>query len=158
VLGQWLRSRAAVMSIDGGLYLHGGISRALVDQGFTLATVNSTIREALGGRGGERADFLLGELGPLWYRGYFADPNDFLGASRADVDLTLETFAVGRIFVGHTSVPAITPLYAGKVIAVQVYPKRDATGEVSFEALLIRDGELLRARFDGTTEPIVPGP
>jgi hypothetical protein len=144
------------MSINDGLYLHGGIARVLIDQRFTIEGINSTVRAALhGDANDERAEFLLGELGPLWYRGYFAAPGDLLGASRADVDLTLEAFSVRRIMVGHTRVPTITSLYGGKVIAVQVYPEREA-GQVSFEGLLIRDGLLLRARFDGTTETIAP--
>lgn len=163
VLGQWLRSRATVMTINDQLYLHGGISRALIDQKFTLAGINTTLRKALEARSPldekeqERAEFLLGSLGPLWYRGYFADPSDFTGATPADVDLTLDAFEVHRILVGHTTVPAIAPLYGGKVIAVQVYPKRDETGQVSFECLLIRDGKLLRAKFDGGTEPLIAG-
>jgi len=47
--------------------------------------------------------------------------------------------------VGHTRVPTITPLYQGRVIAVQVYPKLDSFGNPIFEALLIRDGVRLRA-------------
>ena len=65
-----------------------------------------------------------------------------------DVDLTLAQYGVTRILVGHTIVPTITPLYDGKVIAVQVYPKREG-GAVHFESLLIRDGEFLRATPDG---------
>jgi hypothetical protein len=55
--------------------------------------------------------------------------------------------------VGHTIVPTITPLFDAKVIAVQVYPKRDAE-EVHFESLLIRDGQLLRATPDGARQPL----
>ena len=160
VLGQWIRSRATVMKINDQLFLHGGISRALLDQKFTLAAANRTMRKALDAqllledKEQERADFLLGGLGPLWYRGYFAKPDDYTGATPADVDLTLDAFKVSRIFVGHTTVPTVTPLFGGKVIAVQVYPKRDEAGQVSFESLLIRDGKILRARFDGGTEPL----
>jgi len=101
----------------------------------------------------ERADFLMTTIGPLWYRGYFADQKDFTGATEADVDLTLAQFGVKRILVGHTIVPTITSLFGGKVIAVQVYPKREA-GQVSFESLLIRGGKLFRATPDGATSPL----
>lgn len=157
VLGQWLRSRAVVMKVGGLLCLHGGISRALVDQQLTLAQINDTVRLSLAGRvSGDvaaRADFLTSTLGPLWYRGYFAEPADFSGATMADVDLALARFGATRILVGHTIVPTITPLYDGKVIAVQVYPRREA-GLVHFESLLIRDGRLSRAFADGTTSPL----
>jgi hypothetical protein len=144
VLGQWLRSRPVVMKVNGLLCLHGGISRALLDQKLSLAQVNGTVRHWLGGAmsadESARADFLTTTLGPLWYRGYFADRNDFSGATMADVDLALAQYGVTRILVGHTIVPTITPLFDGKVIAVQVYPKREPDG-VHFESLLIRGNE-----------------
>ncbi len=160
VLGQWLRARSVALRVNDMLVLHGGISRALLDQGIALADMNSTVRAILDDRIGkeqdlERAEFLLGPLGPLWYRGYFAAPNDFMGASAADIDLTQGHFGVKRILVGHTAVPTIKSLYDGRVIAVQVYPKRGEAGQVSFECLLIRDGQLLRAKFDGGTEPLL---
>jgi hypothetical protein len=40
------------------------------------------------------------------------------------------------------------------VIAVQVYPQREASGVTHFEALLIRDGKFYRARPDGEIEEI----
>jgi hypothetical protein len=152
VLGQWLRSQPAVLKVNDLLCLHGGISRALLDQQLTLAQINGAVRAWLGGapsaEEAARADFLATALGPLWYRGYFAEHADFTGATAADVDLTLAQYGVRRILVGHTIVPTITPLYDGKVIAVQVYPKREGD-VVHFESLLIRDGRLFRATPDG---------
>lgn len=157
VLGQWLRSRPVVMKVNDLLCLHGGISRALVDQKLSLAQINGTVRHWLDGDlppdEATRADFLTTTLGPLWYRGYFAEPRDFTGATQADVDLTLAQYGAQRILVGHTIVPTITPLFDGKVIAVQVYPKREA-GEVHFESLLIRGGKLFRATPDGAAQPL----
>jgi hypothetical protein len=157
VLGQWLRSKPVVLKVNDLLCLHGGISRALVDQRLTLAQINGAVRHWLEGSVPEeeagRADFLTTSLGPLWYRGYFAEAGDFTGATMADVDLTLAHFGVRRILVGHTIVPTITPLYDGKVIAVQVYPRREG-GAVHFESLLIHPGELLRATPDGLTRAL----
>lgn len=155
VLGQWLRSRPAVMKIDRLLLMHAGISPELVAQGFTLPDLNHALREVISGvapteQGArERAAFLLGPLGPLWYRGYFPEQRGFPAASQADVDAVLKHFDVDRVIVGHTRVPVVTPLYGGKVIAVQVYPRRDESG-TTFETLLIRGGELQRALPDGT--------
>ena len=67
--------------------------------------------------------------------------------------LALARFGATRILVGHTIVPTITPLFDGKVIAVQVYPKREADG-VHFESLLIRGEQLFRATPDGATQPL----
>jgi hypothetical protein len=159
VLGEWLRKKAVVLKVGELLCVHGGISRSLIDQKVSIAEINTTVRALLDDRlaneqARDRADFLTSNLGPLWYRGYFAAADDFSGATLADVDLSLAYFKVQRILVGHTTVPTIAPLYGGKVIAVQVYPRRDAAGRVEFESLLIRDGKLLRAKFDGGTEPL----
>ena len=158
VLGQWLRARPAVLKVNDLLCLHGGISRALVDQKLTLADINSVVRHALTGTvspdEADRAQFLTTTFGPLWYRGYFADQKDFTGATMTDIDLTLAQFGVKRILVGHTIVPTITPLFDGKVIAVQVYPKREGA-DVHFESLLIRDGKLFRATPDGAAQPLL---
>jgi hypothetical protein len=161
VLGQWLRSKPAVLKINDLLCLHGGISAELVDRGLTLAQTNATLRAVLNDPDApeldrERAGFLLGPNGPLWYRGYFAGHSGASAASADDIGRIRQHFGVGRILVGHTTVPTMTPLYEGQVIAVQVYPKRAENGVVTFEALLIRDGKLLRAKPDGSSEPLMP--
>jgi Calcineurin-like phosphoesterase len=161
VLGQWLRTRATVLKINGLLCLHGGISPELVARAFTLQEINVTVRSVMSDGAyvndvaRQRATFLFGDTGPLWYRGYFPGEAGAAAASASDVDLALRRFGADRMLVGHTRVPTITSLYDGKVIAVQVYPQRDAAGTIIFEALSIRDGAFLRARPDGTTEPLL---
>jgi hypothetical protein len=159
VLGQWLRTKPAMLKINDLLCLHGGISRELMDRKLTLADINTTVRAVLSGTvpemqsAQERADFVMKNLGPLWYRGYFPEQRDFPAATMEDIDSIREQFSVRTIFVGHTIVPTVSSLYDGKVIAVQVYPKRDQqTGQVIFESLLIKDGVFFRAKPDGTTE------
>jgi hypothetical protein len=160
VLGQWLRTRPAVLKLNDGLYLHGGISRALVDRGLSLAEINDGVRAGLnelppsGPDERERVEFLLGPAGPLWYRGYFAEDARAPEATSAELDGVLARFGVNRVLVGHTKVPTITPLYDGKVIAVQVYPGHEPDGRDHFEALSIRNGKLLRALPDGSTQPL----
>jgi hypothetical protein len=161
VLGQWLRTRAAVLKINGLLCLHGGISPELVAHSFTLQEINVTVRSVMSDGSyvndvaRQRASFLFGETGPLWYRGYFPSESGPAVATDADVDLALRRFGVERILIGHTQVPTITPLYGGKVIAVHVYPRHEAAGATVFEALFVNQ-TLLRARPDGTTEPLLP--
>jgi hypothetical protein len=157
VLGQWLRSLPAVLKVNDLLCLHAGISRALVDSRMSLAEINAGVRAALDPASNERRparDELMGSFGPLWYRGYFAEQTNFPTATADDVDQTLKAFGVRRILVGHTIVPTITPLYGGKVIAVQVYPKREDSGHVNFESLFIKGGEFWRAKPDGTRVPL----
>ncbi|HEU4780575.1 MAG TPA: metallophosphoesterase [Steroidobacteraceae bacterium] len=154
VLGQWLRSLPTVLKINDLLCLHAGLSRVLIDSQMSLPEINAGVRSVLGGSGvdarPERDSLLMGSAGPLWYRGYFADQKNFPTATMGDIDHTLKTFGVRKILVGHTIVPAITPLFDGKVIAVQVYPRREDSGQVNFESLLIKGGESWRVKLDGT--------
>jgi calcineurin-like phosphoesterase family protein len=158
VLGQWLRSKPAMLRIGRLLFVHGGVSRALVDSRLTLSEINAAIREAMAGGAmpsSDRAktDLVMKRLGPLWYRGYFPGQSDFPQASLDDVDGTMAQFGVCRIFVGHTIVPTVTPLFGGKVIAVQVYPHRDVvTEKYILEAVVVAGDLVFRARIDGGRE------
>jgi hypothetical protein len=158
LLGQWLRTKAAVMKIGDYLCLHGGLSRDVVERKLTLAEMNRAVRDSIGQR--QPDGFVMSRNGPLWYRGYFPEVAQQSGsrvATADDVTAILSFFSAQRIFVGHTIVPAVTPLFDGRVIAVQVYPRRNATSaRPEMEALLVRQGKLWRARIDGTAEALVP--
>jgi hypothetical protein len=158
LLGQWLRSKAAVMKIGDYLCLHGGLSREVVDRKLTLAELNASVRNSLGQRSPD--GFVLSPNGPLWYRGYFPEVARQGGAAvatSADIEAILGFYGAGAIFVGHTIVPTVTPLYDGKVVAVQVYPRRDETSaKANMEALRVEAGRFFRARMDGTLEPLSP--
>ena len=106
------------------------------------------------------AFLVMHPLGPLWYRGYFpqsAGDSGFPRATDDDVRKVLEHFGARAIFVGHTQVPTVTPLYDGKVIAVQVYPRRDDAGDAHMEAMLVKDGAFFRARIEGGVEELPRG-
>ena len=162
MLGQWLRTKPTVLKINDLLCLHAGISRALVDSGLTLRQINAGVRSVLTGAVPEDVsqrqllELLMGGNGPLWYRGYFPEQTGFPTATSDDVDLALKTFGVSRILIGHTIVPTVTPMYDGRIIDVQVYPKRDDAGRANFESLLIRKDGFYRAKLDGTVELIEP--
>jgi hypothetical protein len=99
-------------------------------------------------------------LGPLWYRGYFPQgtrESGFPNATDEDVSRVLAHFDARAIFVGHTMVPTVTPLYDGRVIAVQVYPRRDDAGNAHMEGMLVKDGVFYRARIEGGVEALPHG-
>jgi len=158
LLGRWLRAKAGVFRLGPYLCLHGGISRELVDRKLTLAEINKVVRDSLREQQApsELAQLVMGPAGPLWYRGYFereAGSGGFTRAESGDIDLILATFKVRAVLVGHTTVPAVTPLYDGRVIAIQVYPHREKeTGAPVMEALYVQRGQMFRARIDGSTE------
>ena len=158
LLGRWLRNKASVLKLGRFLCLHGGISRGAVDRKLTLAQMNGAIRAALDTAHPD--SFIMSDVGPLWYRGYFpemAREGGYAAATSDDVDATLAFYGVKSVFVGHTTVPIVTPLFAGRVVAVQVYPHRDeASGKPVMEGLLVKQGRFYRARVDGKVELLTP--
>jgi hypothetical protein len=158
LLGQWLRTKGAVMKIGDYLCLHGGLSGEVVDRELSLAALNQSVRSSLGSL--QPDGFVMSPNGPLWYRGYFPDAARQAGstpATSADVAKVLAFYEAKAIFVGHTIVPTVMPLYDGKVIAVQVYPHKDAaTSRDEMQGLLVQKGAFFRARIDGSTEPLTP--
>lgn len=160
-LGQWLRTRASVLRFNDLLLLHGGVSPGSVQRGLSPGQINRAVREVLAGDAdpgeSDLHGFVMGTDGPLWYRGYFPRGEAPPEATEADVETTLRHFGVGTILVGHTIVPEVTPLYGGKVIAVQVYPRRDEeTDAPMMGAVLLEGGRWYRAGVDGTRAPLAP--
>ena len=161
LLGQWLRTKSAVMKIGDYLCLHGGLSREVVERSLSLAAMDDSVRSSLGDR--QPDGFVMSPNGPLWYRGYFPEAARGSGSALAtteDVEKILAFYKARAIFVGHTIVPTVTSLYDGRVIAVQVYPHKEhpssgSTNEVAvMEALRVDGGKFFRARIDGTLEPL----
>ncbi|WP_448140370.1 metallophosphoesterase [Sphingopyxis fribergensis] len=163
ILGEWLRSRPAVLKLGDLLLMHGGISPAIVDAKLGVADLNAGIRTALATSAaasksldGQTA-LIAGSSGPQWYRGYFGKGEQQPPA--AEIDRSLSAFGVKRILVGHTPVEKVTALYGGKVIAVQVYPHRDETsGAPVLEGALREKGEWYRVGATGLREELAIAP
>lgn len=70
--GEWLRKHDTVVSINGVVFLHGGISPAVA--GLSCDEINKTVRKELTGdldktRADPLASLAARADGPLWYRG-----------------------------------------------------------------------------------------
>lgn len=159
ILGEWLRSRPSVLKLGDMLFLHGGISPAIVDAKLGVDDLNAGIRTALATPAAAsktldaKTQLIAGSSGPQWYRGYFGKGAQQTPA--AEIERSLAAFGVGRIFVGHTVVEQVTPLYDGKVIAVQVYPHRDeATGSPVLEGALREKDKWYRVGATGLKQEI----
>ena len=166
LLGDWLRSRPAVMKLGDMLLLHGGISPQVVDANLTVADMNAAVRRSLDTPVARKdeldpvAALVAGPFGPLWFRGYFPEQArpDRPYTPRAEVERSLEYYGVSRILVGHTIVDQVSPLYGGRVIAVQVYPEWDArTGRPILEAAMRDGGRWFGVNAQGERRMLVMG-
>lgn len=151
VLGQWLRTRPALLQLGDTLFVHGGISpqdTGLVD---AMATTNAAYQRSLGRpRRQLEADPALAPLydhraSPIWYRGYFDGQLD-TPAVRALV----AKLGVARIVVGHTTIGEVASFHDGKVIAIDGGLKHGKTGQLLF----IEGDRLSRGLLDGRREPL----
>ena len=139
VMGDWLRSKSAIVKVNDVLYCHAGISPEFVAAGYSIQRANQAVRLFLGQtreKGKLSAadhEMLSSKKGPLWYRGIARQNID-----AAQVNAVLKHFEANKIIIGHTTVDQITATYGGKVINVDV--KHSEGTEVS-RALLIENGE-----------------
>ncbi len=160
LLGGWLRSRPSILKLDDMLFLHGGISPALTQSGLDLDAIAAGNRRALEmDKAATDADptlaLLVGREGPLWYRGYFPLDDTPATATDAEIEASLTRFGAKHIFVGHTIVDRVAPLFGGKVVAVQVYPERDkASGAPILEGALRLGGRWWRVTAQGERTPL----
>lgn len=152
ILGVWLRKRPAFVKIDDYLFVHAGVSPDFVRRSLTETKTNKMFYSyILGSKRPSRKlnstiDFLNGEGGPLWYRGYFVEGE----IDGNGLDSILNYFNVKRMIVGHTSLRRVTAMHRGRIIAVDSNIKEGVDGEI----LLIEGGQYFRGTQRGEKLPL----
>ncbi len=118
VLGDWLTNHNVTTSINGHLFVHGGISTELIEEYPSIDDINKEFVKYLIKREGiptdEKLQTLVLEKGPIWYRGYF-DADVVNDAIITDI---LSSLDQEIIVVGHTSLDEISTFFDGKVIGI----------------------------------------
>lgn len=130
VLGAWLRSKHVVLSMNDIIFVHGGLSMDVVKRNLSLGDINQFFRDSILTLDAktlsesELADFLLGNNGPLWYRGY-ADSS----FQNKTLDSILNFYGASHIVVGHTSMDKIKTAFNNRVIFIDCSIKLGKKGE-----------------------------
>ena len=147
LLGRWLRSKSTIMLINDNLFVHAGISKIFIDEGYDLEETNQHMRQSLfqDEKENERAwDSIYGkyydDAGPIWYRGYF-NPE----FKKSEINRILRKVDANHIIIGHTSFKQIESLFDNKILAVDSSIKNGVSGEL----LLIKDGTYYRCTLEG---------
>lgn len=127
VLGRWLRSCNSVERIGELLFVHAGLSSAVVSEKLDFQTLNDQIRSGLGVpkrelKGKPAGDLIWGRRGPLWYRGYFEQHAEKYGPvpTIEDLDKILAHAGARTIVIGHTKVPQVTSMFGGRILAIDI--------------------------------------
>jgi len=115
--GKWLRTRNTVVRINDALFLHGGISPLFVTASIT--GINEAVRAKLNDFSTiKEGDVIIGDDGPLWYRGLAKPAGDELAAH---VDQVLAAQSVKYIVTGHTPTNGqIEQRFGGKVLLIDI--------------------------------------
>ncbi len=153
LMGQWLRSRSAIVKLGDILVSHAGIGPSIADLGLTVSQINSVFHRSLNrdvlDLGNQEFMTLAGPDGVLWYRGWIEAP-----PKERMLNRILEQYGVNKMIVGHTPVNDIKVLYSGKMIAIDiVQPTYTDRGVV--KALLYRDGHYYQVTDQGDEDLIL---
>jgi len=155
-LGRWLRSKPFVLKLNDILFVHGGLATEFVARGLDIHQVNAIGRASLDLSSAAIAfsdvpNLLFGNKGPLWYRGYLA-ANDgrYPAATDAQVDSVLSFYDARAIVVGHTEIPQLMTLHAGRVFAIDV----DLEALGAYQGLLWEHGVFSLVTGLGTVQPL----
>ena len=147
ILGMWLRSKPAAVTINDILFIHGGISVDMIENGLTVKDINEAIYNDLIGKEPVdsshiiKLDLLIGDNGPLWFRGFFSET----GIDNQNLDKILAFYGVNHIIVGHTPGNVIRSVNNDKIFGVDAGITNGLPGEL----LLIKKGEFFRVDSSG---------
>lgn len=153
LIGRWLRTKPAVIKVNGNLFLHGGIAPQVVKSGLSLAQINrvftaSLVKKELKTGRSSAANYLHGKKeGVTWYRGYFK--RGVIKVSQ--IDKILAHFDAKRIIVGHTSQEHILTRHNGRIIAIDSSIKKGKNGEI----LLIEKNKMFRYKLSGERDLLI---
>jgi hypothetical protein len=112
-VGSWLLGHDSAVSINGQLFVHGGLNR---EHGLMpLQELNDRVRAELSDDGVPRAgkDVMLRRDGPHWNRDYTLRASDDRGAELREV---LDYHGCERMVVGHTPTSVIDQSQPGRIL------------------------------------------
>ena len=152
-IGKWMSSKNALESINGNLFVHGGIHPDLADSKLNLDEINHILRSNYYKPYYPKTEKTIEQLllstktGLCWYRGYFKDD-----LTQEQVERGLNKFNAKSIIVGHTLQSKVNRKYDGKVIGIDVHHPKDYHKnwpKRKSEALLIEGGKYYRVFDNG---------
>lgn len=152
VLGKWLRSKPVITTINDIIFVHGGISKQILESNISITEINRLffqmlIQKAVESQNDIRNLVMLTEDdGPIWYRGFFDDP----AFSEKRADSILSHYDKKHIVVGHTMHDQIITLFGNKIIGIDAGLGVDLPGGI----LIIRGKDFYKGYADGKREKL----
>jgi hypothetical protein len=147
VLGKWLRSKPVMVTINDIIFVHGGISPELLHRNLDIRQINQIFSDSIVGKDiwsagkNEELDFLAGNNGPLWYRGYFTDST----FTESSLDSILVFYDKAHIVVGHSTHKEIKSLFNNKILGIDAGIMYDQPGSM----LIYKEGCFYKGSVTG---------
>ncbi|MBE9467313.1 MAG: metallophosphoesterase [Bacteroidetes bacterium] len=155
VMGRWLRSKNTVIKINDILFTHAGISPKIAENKLSIDSINKTVRNYLDEPKKSLrkpiTNLVIGNEGPLWYRGYIMNLYNYKKISNQEIDEILNFYNASHIIFGHTDLPKIQPLFNSKLIDIAIPFK---FRNVKEQVLLIEKNKYYRLFLSGERENI----
>jgi len=147
LLGFWLRYKPILITINDIIFVHGGVSPELIHKKLSADEINhlfyqmQVLREVESENDMKNLDFLNQDRGPLWYRGYFDDPE----FTEEQADSILHYFGKQHIIVGHTTSSDFRAIFGKKIIGIDAGIGNNNEGAM----LIIKRGRFFKGKVDG---------
>ena len=152
VLGQWLRSKPAVIRIGDLMLSHAGVSPDVLALDVSLQEINEIVREKIlyevSATGTPEYQTIFGTNGIFWYRGWVDDP-----PSIHVLDAILDKYQVKHLVIGHTIVPDIQASFDYKLVMADLRQPRDVNRS-PVRALCIEGNNFYEINSLGERRPI----
>ncbi len=154
-LVKWMKSKNVIERIGTTIFVHGGLSPELRQSNMSIKEMNDFLRNRKSSNfyGNENdanlTKFLLGPLGPLWYRGYIGRFKQFyIKTTLKEVTNLLKYYQAEQVVIGHTTVIEVSSDYNGMVYRTDIgFPPTKFSGHS--EALLIEKDRFYRVNDTG---------
>ncbi len=157
--GKWLRTLDTVATINGILFVHGGISLAVAPTPCT--EINETVRREMTTDFNQTTANPLASLssrpdGPLWYRGLAEEPDAFAPT----VEQILAAQQLRAMVIGHTISPTrrIRARFGGRVFQIDTGMNPTYVPDGRASALEIKGGAFTAITEDGRALLDAPPP
>ena len=153
ILGRWLRTKNTIEKINDLIFVHAGISPQLVAKNMSIDSTNNAMRDFLNENSKsypkELKTFLMGNLGPVWYRGYIENSRHYSKINPDKLSDVLSAYMAETLVVGHCETDTLKSLYNSAVIAINIPLWNENIPE---QALLIENNKFYRIYADGNRE------
>lgn len=144
-LWEWLSTKNIIEKIGSFLFVHGGISKALIGLQNSIAELNHGVKKLYSSFGETLSDSLLGLSSKIDNSSFDHSEYHQDQLNVQDIDKILDTHAAKSLITTHTSVKNTQSLLDGRVINLSAN-----TDNRPPDALLIENDTLYRVSIDGT--------